>query len=63
LPPTPIAFKGNNTMLDFGKALVEKQPAFVFPFADNLRQSLADMETKAHQNKDTKQTLLAGGKN
>ena len=46
LPPMPIAVKGNNTMLDFGKALMQKQPTFVFPYAENLKQSLSTLETK-----------------
>jgi hypothetical protein len=41
LPPLPIATVGNETMMNFGMALDTTQPAFTFPYAQNLRQSLS----------------------
>ncbi len=35
---TSVAPVGNTTMLDFGTALYEKQPAFTFPKAANIKQ-------------------------
>jgi hypothetical protein len=43
LPPLPIATVGNETMMNFGMALDTTQPAFTFPYAQNLRQSLSTL--------------------
>lgn len=43
LPPLPIAAVGNETMMNFGMALDTTQPAFTFPYAQNLRQSLSTL--------------------
>lgn len=40
LPPVPITVIGNQTMMDFGTALDSTQTAFIFPYADNLRQNV-----------------------
>ena len=37
IPPIAIAALGNGAMLDFGKALAEKDPTFTFPHANNLK--------------------------
>lgn len=40
LPPVPISVIGNQTMMDFGTALDSTQRAFIFPYAENLRQKV-----------------------
>lgn len=37
IPPIDIAAVGNKAMLDFGKALADKEPTFTFPLADKLK--------------------------
>jgi len=37
IPPIDIAAVGNKAMLDFGRALADKDPTFTFPFANNLK--------------------------
>jgi hypothetical protein len=39
ITPPKIDKHGNRTMLEFGEALVQKQPAFTFPKADNIKES------------------------
>jgi len=36
IPPIAIAAVGNEAMLDFGKALADRDPTFTFPHANNL---------------------------
>jgi hypothetical protein len=43
LPPLPISIVGNETMMNFGLALDSTQPAFTFPYAQKLRQSLSTL--------------------
>jgi hypothetical protein len=35
--PPVVSRLGNDTMLDFGLALLQKQPSFTFPKANNIR--------------------------
>jgi hypothetical protein len=37
IPPIAISRLGNDTMLDFGAALLNKQPSFTFPKATNIK--------------------------
>jgi hypothetical protein len=39
IPPIAISRIGNDTMLDFGAALLNKQPSFTFPKAHNIKES------------------------
>ncbi|MDO8302836.1 MAG: hypothetical protein Q7T18_06320 [Sedimentisphaerales bacterium] len=39
ISPTEVNKLGNETMLDFGHALLKKKPAFTFPKAKNLREN------------------------
>ena len=39
IKPVKVDKLGNDTMLDFGYALLKQQPAFTFPRAENLRQA------------------------
>ena len=39
IKPVKVDTLGNDTMLDFGYALLQQQPAFTFPRAENLRQA------------------------
>lgn len=41
LPPMQIKQSGNDTMLSFGAALNRKEPAFIFPKADNVSTMVA----------------------
>lgn len=47
LPAQPISAVGNQTMLEFGRALYHKEPAFTFPVAELLRPSLNKAQAKA----------------
>jgi hypothetical protein len=40
IEPLGITQKGNSTMLDFGKALINKKSEFQFPFAENIKESV-----------------------
>jgi hypothetical protein len=42
LSPPEIAKIGNDTMLDFGEALLKEKPAFTFPKAKNIRQNTTE---------------------
>jgi hypothetical protein len=57
LPPLPIAAVGNETMMNFGMALDSTQPAFTFPYAQNLRQSLSILLAKKDTPPQDIQTL------
>ena len=37
IPPIGIAAIGNKAMLEFGKALADRDPTFTFPYANNLK--------------------------
>jgi hypothetical protein len=39
ISPTEISKLGNETMLDFGYALLEQKPAFTFPRAENIKEN------------------------
>jgi hypothetical protein len=39
LSPPKVAKIGNDTMLNFGDALLKEKPAFTFPKAKNIRQT------------------------
>jgi hypothetical protein len=39
LRPPPVTKLGNQTMLDFGSALLQQKPAFTFPKAENIKKS------------------------
>jgi hypothetical protein len=47
LPAQPISAIGNQTMLNFGRTLYHKEPAFTFPVAELLRPSIKSAQAKA----------------
>ena len=46
IKPLKITELGNNTMLEFGEAILQKKPTFTFPKADNIKQSKKVPPTK-----------------
>jgi len=49
MSPLKVTKLGNTTMLEFGEALVQKQPAFTFPKAENIKES-KEVEIDPKQN-------------
>jgi hypothetical protein len=39
IKPTPVDKLGNDTMLDFGRAMLEQKPEFTFPLAKNIGET------------------------
>ena len=47
IQPLPVNPHGNRTMLEFGEALLQKQPAFTFPKAENIKEiKVVEIDTK-----------------
>jgi hypothetical protein len=46
IDPLTISEKGNNAMLDFGEVLYNKEPRFIFPYADNIKDTVRVGENK-----------------
>ncbi len=46
IEPLAVDQQGNRTMLEFGEALVQQQPAFTFPKAENIKEiNVVEMDT------------------
>ncbi len=49
IKPLGITQKGNSTMLDFGRALINKKDEFMFPFAENIIESV-EVDPESYDN-------------